>query len=290
MEIIKKLKADKLAVSSVMIILVIIIVGIFANVFAPNDPLAVNAVLKFDGPSWQYPLGNDQLGRCILSRLIYGVRSSVLFIMLAMFITMTIGTVLGIIAGYFRGKIDEVIMRICDIVLSFPSEVMTLAILGMFGTGLKNILLACIIMKWAWFTRVFRSAVMKYTDKNYILFARASGCKTSHIFLKHIFPAVFPEIAVIASNDISSLILMVSGLSFLGLGVQPPTPEWGMMLNEAKNTMLSHPYQMMPPGIAIMLVAVSFAFLGDFIRDAMDAKHESYTFRKKRFKRRRMAA
>lgn len=290
MNVWSKIKKDRIAVSCLAIIFMIIIVGIFANLFAPNDPLQINATLKFDGPSWEYPLGNDQLGRCILSRLIFGVRTSVLFVLVAMFATISIGTILGIIAGYFKGKVDEVIMRVCDIVLSFPSEVMTLAIVGMFGTGLKNILLACILMKWAWFARVFRSAVMKYTDKNYVMFSKASGCKTGHILRKHILPAIFPEIAVMASNNISSQILMVSGLSFLGLGVQAPTPEWGMMLSEAKDAMLIHPYQMLPSGIAIMVMAVSFSFLGDSIRDAMDVKHEGHALKKNRFKRKRLAA
>lgn len=271
----KKLRHDPIAVTCLIIIAAVILIGCFAPLIAPNDPNQMNPELKYAGMSARYPLGNDYLGRCVLSRVIYGIRPSVLLIMLAMLVTIGIGAAIGLVSGYYKGKVDEFFMRLCDIMLSFPSEVMILAFVGIFGVGLRNILLATVLLRWPWYARVFRTAVMKYTDKNYVQFARATGCSTAHILFGHLLPAVFPEIALIASNSLCSLILSVSGYSFLGLGVQAPTAEWGMMLSEAKNVMLVHPEQMLAPGLAIMLVCVSFAFLGDSLRDAMDAKHVS---------------
>lgn len=280
----QKMKRDPIALACLAVIVIIFLLGCFSHVIAPHDPTEVNTALKYASPSFAYPLGNDYLGRCILSRLLYGIVPSVLLVVIAMACTIAIGTIIGLLSGYCRGKVDEFFMRFCDIMLSFPADVMVLAIVGIFGTGLRNILVAIIVLRWPWFARVFRTAVMKYTDKNYVQFAKASGCSFTHIIFRHILPSVFPEIAVIASNNVSSLILCISGFSFLGLGVQAPTPEWGMMLNEARNVLLLHPGQMMAPGIAIIIVCVAFSFLGDSIRDAMDVKHVRYGLRKKSLK------
>jgi len=283
----KKLLKDRIAVLCLAVIAVIVLAGCFAPYLAPNDPNEMNAVLKYAGPSAQFPLGNDYLGRCILSRLIYGIRPSVLLVMLAMAVTIGVGTAVGLVAGYFKGKVDEILMRLCDVMLSFPSEVMILAFVGIFGIGLRNILLAIVLLRWPWYARVFRTAVMKYTDKNYIQFAKATGCGTPHILFQHVLPSVLPEVSVIASSSLCSLILSISGFSFLGLGVQAPTAEWGMMLNEAKESMLIHPEQMLAPGLAIVLVCVAFAFLGDSLRDAMDVKHVQHPSKQKRFAKKR---
>lgn len=260
----------------VTVISLVILAGILAPVISPNDPEQVNMSLKYAGISKEYPLGNDYLGRCTLSRLLYGIRPSVLLVLAAIVVNIGTGLIVGLTAGYFKGKIDEIIMRFCDIVLSFPADVMVLAVLGVFGVGLDKILMAIIFLRWPWYARVFRTSVMKYTDKYYVQFAKSNGYSTAHIIFKDVFPAVFPEVVMIASSNVSSLILSISGYSFLGLGVQAPASEWGMMLNEAKNAMLLHPRQMLPPGISIMVVCVSFAFLGDSLRDAMDAKHSSF--------------
>lgn len=246
--------------------------GIFAPWIAPHSPIDVNVKEKLAGMSISYPLGTDQLGRCIFSRLLYGIRTTVFIAFITMAVTVLAGTLIGGIAGLFRGKIDEIIMRICDIFMSFPSEVMILAIIGMMGPGMTNIVVASIIAKWAWYTRMIRSIVIKYMDKNYIQFARVSGFSRWHIFKKHIVPNSIGEISVLATLDIGSVILMISGLSFLGLGVQAPTPEWGMMLNEAKDVMVIHPELMLPPGIAILAVVAAFNFLGDSLQDAFNVK------------------
>ena len=267
-----RFKEGKLGMLSLLIILIVMILGLLAPVIAPNDPTLVDVKIKLMGMSMKYPFGTDQLGRCVFSRIIYGIRTTVFLSLVTMAATITIGTILGVIAGFFRGFVDEIIMRICDIMLSFPSEVMILAIVGIMGIGITNIIIANIIAKWAWYTRMIRGVVIQYTEKNYIKFAKVSGCSTFHIIKKHLIPGAMGEIGVLASLDTGWVILNISALSFLGLGVQAPTSEWGMMLSEAKNIMTIYPGQMLPAGLAILLVVSSFNFLGDSLQAALNPK------------------
>lgn len=273
MKVLKSFRYDKIALICFLFILVVILLGIFASLIAPNDPIEINIKNKFLGMSLQYPFGTDHLGRCVFSRMIYGIRTTIFLSIITMIVTIGIGTILGIIAGYFRGYIDEIIMRLCDIMLSFPSEVMILAIIGVMGPGLRNIVIANLIAKWAWYTRMIRSIVIQNVDKNYIRFAKVVGCSPIHIIRKHLLPGAFGEIVVLASLDIGAVILSISALSFLGLGVQAPTPEWGMMVSEAKNVLTTHPFQTLPSGIAILLVVSAFNYIGDKIREVMNPKY-----------------
>ncbi|WP_257346763.1 staphylopine uptake ABC transporter permease subunit CntC [Pseudalkalibacillus decolorationis] len=272
MRIFKNLSKDKLATISVTVIVVTIIVGLFAPFFAPHDPNQVNMSLRYASSSWEYLLGNDHLGRCILSRIIYGIRPSVLWVLVALFISVLIGAVLGFLSGYFRGKVDAFIMRVCDIMLSFPGYVMTLAIVGILGVGLGNILIAFILVKWAWFARVIRTSVMQYSELEYVKFSKASGISDLKIIYKHLVPVTFSDIAVISSSSIGSMILQISGFSFLGLGIQAPNAEWGMMLNEAREVMFTRPELMLAPGLAIVIVVSAFNFLSDALQVALDPK------------------
>jgi len=273
MNVWRRLKADKLAILCLSLLLLVITAGIFAPILAPHNPLEMNILQKYAGASQTYPLGTDQLGRCILSRLLFGIRTTVFFALVTTCITIAIGTLLGIVSGFFRGKVDEIIMRFCDIMLSFPSEVMILAIVGVLGPGLLNVVIANILAKWAWYTRMIRSVVIQYIDKDYIRFAKVSGCSTGHIMRKHLLPGVSGEVAVFATLDTGWVVLNISALSFLGLGVQAPTPEWGMMLNEARNVMITHPTHMIAPGLAIVIIVAVFNFLGDSLHSAINPKH-----------------
>lgn len=272
MRILKNLSKDKLAVISLLVIVATLVVGIFAPIFAPHDPNKVNMSLRYATSSWEYLLGNDHLGRCILSRLIYGIRPSILWVLLTLLISVLIGTVLGFLAGYFRGKVDALIMRMCDTMLSFPGYVMALAIVGILGVGLENILIAFILIKWAWFARIIRTSVMQYADLDYVKFSKASGISDIKIMYKHIVPVTFSDIAVISSSSIGSMILQISGFSFLGLGIQAPNAEWGMMLNEAREVMFTRPELMLAPGLAIIIVVLAFNFLSDALQVALDPK------------------
>ncbi|MFJ8260154.1 staphylopine uptake ABC transporter permease subunit CntC [Peribacillus asahii] len=272
MRLLKNLSKDKLAAISLIVIVVTIITGIFAPLFAPHDPNEVNMSLRYASPTWEYLLGNDHLGRCILSRIIYGIRPSVLWVLVALCISVLIGAVLGFLAGYFRGKVDAFIMRICDIMLSFPGYVMTLAIVGILGVGLENILIAFILVKWAWFARVIRTSVMQYAELEYVKFSKASGISNLRIIYKHLIPVTFSDIAVISSSSIGSMVLQISGFSFLGLGIQAPNAEWGMMLNEAREVMFTSPELTLAPGLAIVIVVSSFNFFADALQVALDPK------------------
>ncbi|CVK18282.1 MULTISPECIES: nickel/cobalt ABC transporter permease [Sporomusa] len=271
-ELCNRLFRDYLAMGSLGVIGLTLLAGLFAPWLALHDPNQVDVLHKYAGVSSQYPLGADQLGRCIYSRLLYGIRTTVFLSLLTMAATITVGVFFGLLAGSFRGWVDEGLMRFADVMLSFPSQVMILAIVGMLGVGIGNVILANIIVKWAWYTRMVRSTVLKYSQKNYILFSRATGSGKSFILFKHLLPNVAPEIIVLATLDTGWVILNLSALSFLGLGVQAPTAEWGAMLSEAQKVMTIHPEQMLAPGLAILALVAAFNLLGDSLRDALDPK------------------
>ena len=276
MNITKQLINNKTALICLIIITTIVILGILAPYIAPYDPNKVRIVRKYATMSSQHWLGCDHLGRDILSRLLYGIRSTLFLSLLTMIITIVVGSLIGLISGYQRGKLDECIMRLCDIMLSFPSQVMILAIVGVLGVGIENVIIANIVVKWAWYSRMIRSSVIKYSRKNYILFSRAIGAPHSFIICRHLLPNVMSELVILATLDTGWVILNISALSFIGLGVQAPTAEWGLMLSEAKNVMTQHPMQMVFPGIAILIVVAAFNMLGDCLRDILDPKDKKH--------------
>lgn len=264
------LKKDWFAQACLATLIIIFLMGIFAPWIVPHDPTLTNIRIKYHAMSWAYPLGTDNLGRCVFSRLIYGIRTTIFYAFFAMLLTIFLGAVLGLIAGYFRGKVDSIIMRFCDMMLSFPEVVMILALVGILGPGINHIILAIVVVKWAWYARMVRGAVIQYTHQNYVRYAQIIGIKPWRILHRHILPMTATDMIILASTNIGAVILTISALSFLGLGVQPPTPEWGSMLNTAKTVMLSHPEQMLPAGLMITLVVVAFNGLGDFLRDVFD--------------------
>lgn len=268
----QKVFANRTASGCIAVIGVISIAGILAPWIAPNDPNLSDVINTFASPSWEFPLGTDLLGRCVLSRVLYGIQTTLFYSFFTMLVTAVFGALIGIISGYFRGKIDEVIMRFCDIMLSFPYEVMVLSIVGVLGPGIINIIIANFIAKLAWYIRMIRCAVISFTHQNYILYSETVGTPKRHIILKHLLPNVASETILLATLDIGWIILSISTLSFLGLGVQLPTPEWGAMLSEAKEVLFTNPEQMIIPGLAIMIVVSAFNLLGDSLRDILDPK------------------
>ncbi|RXJ94632.1 nickel ABC transporter permease subunit NikC [Malaciobacter molluscorum] len=265
----KKLVKDKVALLSIIIIVVIILAGIFAPYVSPNNPYEVNLNNKLLSFSLQYPLGTDHLGRCIASRLIYGIRTTVFYALFAMFVTVILAIIFALIAT-FSTSMKNIILRTCDVLLSFPSELMMLAIVGLIGTGIENIIIAAIISKVAWYIRMIYTFCINHMNKNFIYYSKISNISKITILRKHLLPLILSDIAMLASLNVGTIILSISALSFLGLGVQAPTCEWGIMLNEAKELMSINPYMMLPAGIMILIVVASFNFLGDCIRDALD--------------------
>lgn len=268
----KRFFKNKTAVFTTAVVLLVALIGILAPVIAPNDPYETNIINKFAGYSLEYPLGTDQLGRCVLSRMIYGIRPTLGLAALTMLGTIGIGAVLGIMAGYFRGIVEEIIMRIVDVMLSFPSQIMVFAVVALLGVSVQNVIIANVFIKWAWYARMIRTGVMQYRDKNFVQFSRCVGMPERFILFRHLLPSITSDLAVLSSLDIGWAIINISTLSFLGLGVQAPTSEWGEMLNEAKEVLTSNPTQMIAPGVAIVALVCCFNLMGDALRDVLDPK------------------
>lgn len=263
---------NKAAVCSVSLVIIVALLGVFAPVIAPNDPYATDIASKYASMSIRFPLGADNLGRCILSRMLYGIRPTLGLAVLTMLGTIGIGTFMGLLAGYFRGPVEEVIMRLVDVMLSFPSQIMVFAVVALLGVSVQNVILANVLIKWAWYARMIRTGVMQHREKNFIQFSRCIGTPERFVLVRHLLPSIASDLVVLASLDVGWAIINISTLSFLGLGVQAPTPEWGAMLNEAKNVLTSNPTQMIVPGIAIVVLVSAFNLMGDALRDVLDPK------------------
>ena len=263
---------NRTAMFTVAIVLLTALVGIFAPFIAPNDPYETDILNKFAGFSAEYPLGTDNLGRCILSRMIYGIRPTLGLAVLTMLGTIGLGALMGLLAGYFRGIPEEIIMRTVDVMLSFPSQIMVFAVVALLGINVQNVILANVFIKWAWYARMIRTGVMQHRDRNFVQFSRCVGTPERFILFRHLVPSIAADLAVLASLDVGWAIINISTLSFLGLGVQAPTPEWGAMLNEAKNVLTSNPTQMIVPGVAIVILVSAFNLMGDALRDFLYPK------------------
>ncbi|MCL6612411.1 MAG: nickel ABC transporter permease subunit NikC [Peptococcaceae bacterium] len=270
--IVTRLAGRKLTAACLLIILAITLSGALAPILAPNDPNLVDLEKKLAGPGAGYPLGTDHLGRCILSRLMYGARISLGTAFLVMFLTIAISTVVGTLSGYRGGTLDGLIMRICDILLAFPSLVLALAVIGMLGPGLLNMMIAMVSVQWAWYARMIRGMVLSLRESGFVLSARVSGVSGPVIVARHILPNILSQVIVLSTLDIGWVILNISGMSFLGLGIQPPTPEWGAMLNDGRQFLRSNPSLMAYPGLMILTVVAAFNLIGDALRDALDPR------------------
>ncbi|WP_371363313.1 Nickel transport system permease protein NikC [Sporomusa rhizae] len=249
-----------------------ILLAIFAPVVAPHDPNNISLERKLMTSNSDYPLGTDHLGRCILSRLIYGARVSLGAAFAVMTVTLSVSALVGALSGYAGGRLDALVMRICDIFLAFPSLILALALVGVMGPGLPNVVLALALSQWAWYARMIRGMVLSLKERNYVLAAKVAGTRQSVIIIKHILPNILPQIAVLATLDVGWVILHIAGMSFLGLGIQPPTPEWGAMINDGRQFLRGYPSLMAYPGFMILSVVMSFNLLGDVLRDMVDPK------------------
>ncbi|MFN0094115.1 MAG: ABC transporter permease [Dehalococcoidia bacterium] len=237
---------------------------------APASPVDGDLAARHLGPSWGHPLGTDFLGRDQLARVLFGARTSVLVAILVMAVTVTISVTVGVVAGYFGGFIDALLMRIVDIVLAFPSLILALAVAGFLGPGLRNAVIALCAVWWAGFARVIRGQVLVVRASDYIEGATAIGAGHARIVLRHVLPNITSPVSVLATLDVGQVILALAGLSFLGLGIQPPAAEWGRMIFDAKPYMERQPLEMAVPGAAIALSVLAFNLLGDAIRDSLD--------------------
>ena len=269
---VKKALRDPQFMLFFILAVILILIPILAPWIAPNDPIENDYSNLMIAHSDKYPLGTDQIGRCFLSRLIYGGRTSMLIVFIVIAISAFVGIVLGMIAGYVGGKVDTLITRFTDIVIAVPQTVFVIALVSVLGPGLGNTILAMSLVSWTEYCRVTRALVLSLKQNPYVEEGRMSGMSEFKIITRLIMPNVFPYLLVNITQDIGAKLLTLSGLSLLGLASQPPPPEWGYMLSEGRQFMQSAPRLILLPGMTIVLNVVVFNLLGDSIRDILDPR------------------
>lgn len=267
----RRLVRDRAALVGLGIVGVFALAAVFGPSLAPHDPLEVT-VDRLQGPGARHLLGTDGLGRDLLSRVLTGARLSMGSALAASAAVTVIGVAVGVVAGYWGGLLDKALMRVVDVVLALPALVLALAVAGLFDPGLGAVLFALVSIWWAGYARIVRGIVVSLREREYVEAARASGSGRGRVLLRHVLPNVLPSVAVLGTLEIGQVLLAVSGLSFLGLGAQPPEPEWGSMLNDGRLYFLSHPHVVLVPGVAIALAVLGFNLLGDGLRDASDPR------------------
>ncbi|MGU3493061.1 nickel ABC transporter permease subunit NikC [Xanthobacteraceae bacterium A53D] len=259
----------RLAFALVAAIIAVAIVGPWIT---PHNPNAIDLLDRLQPPSATHWLGTDHLGRDILSRLIAGAGISLGSVAITMTLILGAGIIIGGAAGALGGRADQIIMRITDIFLIFPTLVLALFLIGMLGTGLTNVMVAIALSHWAWYARIVRGIVLSLKHREYILASRLAGTSRFGVFMKHLLPGTASQLLVLATLDIGHIMLHVSGLSFVGLGVAPPTAEWGVMLKDAQPFIWTNPVLMIWPGLALFITVMAFNLAGDALRDRLDPR------------------
>lgn len=271
-QLVAGLARDPTTLVGLVLISTLTAAALLAPVLAPHDPDAVDVVRRFAAPSAEFPLGTDHLGRDVLSRLLFGARVSIGATLFVTFWISLIGVVLGMVAGYFGGLLDTCISRVIDVLLALPPFLLALAVTGVLGPGLGNLILAITLVWWASYARVVRGVVIAERSKAYVEAAQAHGTSHARILWRHLLPNIAGPVVVLTTLDLGAVLLGLSGLSFLGLGVKPPTPEWGAMLSEGKTYVGLAPNMMLFPGAAIFLMVLGFNLVGDGLRDMLDPR------------------
>lgn len=256
--LINGLKTNRSFAVSSLLVLALLALAAAAPVLSPYDPVEATMQNAYLEPSAEHIFGTDKLGRDVFSRILYGARYSLSGVLLLVAVIFLVGTSLGIISGYYGGKVDTVIMRISDMMISFPGMILAIAIAGILGGSLVNAVIALTIVSWTKYARLARSMVLKIKKRDFVEAAVVNGGKPTHILWKHIVPNILPLMVITAAADIGAMMMELAGLSFLGFGSQPPAPEWGLMLNEGRQQLQTAPWLMVFPGLAIFLTVVVF--------------------------------
>lgn len=267
----KNLSFTIFGILAILIVLVAIFAPQITGGVSPTEGNLLNSILP---PSSEHIFGTDKLGRDIFARVIYGARTSLVAAFSVVIIIFVVGTLLGILAGYFGGWVDTVIMRISDMMISFPDLVLAIAVAGIMGASIRNAVIAIACVSWTKYARLARSLVLKIRQRDFVSAAIVTGSRTPYMLLRYMLPNVLPTLVITAATDIGSMMLNLAGLSFLGFGAKAPAPEWGLMLNEGRAYMQSAPWLMIFPGLAIFVVVVVFNMLGDSLRDILDPRNE----------------
>lgn len=269
-EIASSFLGNRMAVAGGAIVLAIIFIAIAAPLVSPHDPYLVALDKQFAVPGSEFLIGTDMFGRDVLSRIIYGTRISLLAGIVPTLISMGIGIVVGLVSGYYGGKVDFFLMMVADMVLAFPSLLLAMIVMYTLGATLLNIFIALSIVGWAGTARVVRSQTLSLKHKEFVEAARAAGTSNVSIMIKHIFPNCVPQLLVLFTLNIPGAILSEASLSFLGIGAQPPAASWGLMVSNGREFLFNAPWVAISPGVAILVTVLAFNFLGDGLRDALD--------------------
>lgn len=269
-QLLRMCRQNKLAAFSAAVILLILLAAVFAPLVAPYGEAEQDLLHRLAPPSAQHWLGTDELGRDVFSRILYGSRLSLAVGIVPTVISMAVGILLGLIAGYFRGWADAVIMRLADVMLAFPSLLLAMVVMYTLGSSTLNIFIALSLVNWASVARVVRSHTLSLKESEYVEAARAIGVNDWVIMFRHILPNCVPSLIVLFTLNVPSAILSESSLSFLGIGAQMPAASWGLMVNQSKEFLFDYPWLSLAPSLAIMVVVLAFNFLGDGLRDVLD--------------------
>jgi peptide/nickel transport system permease protein len=273
-EILQEITSNKLVLTASVVLALLMTAAVIGPQFVPYDPLAMDLDSLRQPPSGSHLLGTDSKGRDILSRIVHGARISLAVGITASLFSLCIGTFAGLIAGYFGGKVDMVLSQVFDIFLAFPSLLLAIGISAIMPPGLASAMLAITIVSWAGFARLVRGLALSLKEQTYVEASTAIGATTGRILFRHILPNALPLLLVAGSLRVGGFILLEAALSFLGLGVQPPTPTWGSMISLNRMYINSAPWMVIFPGLAISITVISFNILGDFLRDKLDPRFQ----------------
>jgi peptide/nickel transport system permease protein len=266
----RQLKKNKLAMAGLFLIGGLLVLAVIGPVVSPYNPLLPDPINRLKGPSWAHPFGADSLGRDIVSRVIYGSRISIVIGLIAVSIALIPGTILGLLAGFYGRRLDEPIMRFMDVMLAFPAILLAIFITAILGPSLLNTMIAVGIVYIPHYARIVRSAVLSLKEQEFVQAVRSIGGTNLRIIALHILPNTIPPIIVYATLGMGTAVLQAAALGFLGLGAQPPTPEWGAMLSEGRQYIQNAPHVAAFPGLAILTLVLGFNLFGDGLRDALD--------------------
>jgi peptide/nickel transport system permease protein len=275
-----RLRREASAVAGLIVIAATVAVAVFAPVLSPADPTKNQLLDRLTPPMWsaggtaRHPLGTDTLGRDVTSRLLYGARVSLVVGLSAVAIAGVVGVALGLVAGYYRGWLDDVLMRVGDVQLAFPVLVLAIALLAVVGASLLNVVLVLGVTGWVTYARIVRGETLSLNAREFVEAARAMGAPDGHVIWRHIVPNVLPPVTVVATFSVARVVIAEASLSFLGLGIPPPAPSWGAMLDEGRNYITTGWWLALFPGLAILLLVLGINLVGDWLRDALDPRLE----------------
>lgn len=270
--VLRRLLGDRTAMIGLVVIAVVGLAAVLAPVLARHDPIRTDFLNRFAPGSWAHPLGTDNVGRDVFARILYGARLSLGMAVSATLGITVLGLLLGLVAGMYGRLAETLIMRTVDVLLAVPTLILALVVVGLLGQGLRNLIITIVLVQWPRYARLVRGMTLKIRQQDFVESARASGASPARIMLRHVAPNLLGPVVVFSTIDMGSTLLVVSGLSFLGLGVGPPTPEWGAMLAEARGFIDKAPTLLAYPGLAITVMVLAFNLAGDGLRDLLDPR------------------